>query len=115
MTAVIFEGIPLEGRKNEYLSIAVDLKPHLMKMDGFVSIERYESLYNPGKILSLSFWKDDESVKNWRNTELHREAQIKGRQSIFKDYRIRIAEVTRDYGISDREQAPDDSKLFHQS
>lgn len=113
MIAVIFEVIPASGKKDEYLSIAAELKPVLEKIGGFISVERFESINDPGKMLSLSFWKDEESIKQWRNTEMHRLAQSKGRESVFKDYRLRIADVSRDYGMFDRKEAPADSKLFH--
>ena len=113
MIAVIFEVMPKEGQKEEYLKIAAALKPELEKIDGFISIERFQSLTDSGKILSLSFWKDEESVKQWRNLEIHRRAQSKGRESIFRDYHLRIAEVSRDYGMFDRKEAPADSKAFH--
>ncbi len=111
--AVIFEVIPAEGRKQEYLDIAASLRPQLDTIKGFISIERFQSLYHPEKILSLSFWKDEEAIKAWRNIELHRTAQTKGREYIFKDYHLRIAQVVRDYGMFDREEAPDDSKETH--
>jgi heme-degrading monooxygenase HmoA len=113
MIAVIFEVIPNEGKKDEYLSIAASLAPALEQMDGFLSIERFQSLKDAGKILSLSFWRDEESVQRWRNVELHREAQAKGREWIFNDYRLRIALVSRDYGMYNRKEAPADSKEFH--
>ncbi|HKO81996.1 MAG TPA: antibiotic biosynthesis monooxygenase [Chitinophagaceae bacterium] len=113
MIAVIFEVIPASGKKDDYLTTAAELKPVLEKMEGFISVERFQSITDPGKILSLSFWKDEESIKQWRNTEMHRLAQSKGRESIFKDYRLRIANVNRDYGMFDRKEAPADSKLFH--
>lgn len=113
MIAVIFEVTPAAGKKDEYFTIAAALKPVLEKVEGFISIERFQSINDPEKVLSLSFWKDEESIKQWRNTEMHRLAQSKGRESIFKDYRLRIADVSRDYGMLDRKEAPADSKLFH--
>ena len=113
MIAVIFEVIPNEGQKDEYFKIAAALKPALEKIEGFISIERFQSINDPEKILSLSFWKDEESIQQWRNLEMHRWAQSKGRESIFKDYRLRIAVVSRDYGMFDRKEAPADSKVFH--
>lgn len=113
MIAVIFEVTPAEGRKQEYLDIAKSLRHQLDSIDGFISIERFESLYTPGKILSLSFWRDEEAITQWRNTEDHRLAQEKGRHGIFKDYRLRIAGVIRDYGMFDRKEAPSDSKQRH--
>jgi heme-degrading monooxygenase HmoA len=114
MVAVIFEVIPKsENEKKEYLDIAASLKSALEKMEGFISIERFQSLYHPEKILSLSFWKDDESVKEWRTVEMHRAAQKEGRNHTFKDYRLRVATVMRDYGMFSREEAPEDSKLYH--
>jgi heme-degrading monooxygenase HmoA len=114
MIAVIFEVEPDDDiKRQEYLDIAASLKPVLEKMDGFISIERFQSLVNPGKILSLSFWRDEESVKQWRTLEVHRSAQAKGRHDVFKDYRLRIADVVRDYGMFDRKEAPLDSKGFH--
>jgi heme-degrading monooxygenase HmoA len=113
MIAVIFEVIPSEGKKAEYLEIASQLRPELDKIDGFISIERFQSLNDPEKVLSLSFWKDEESIQQWRSLEMHRWAQSKGRDGIFKDYHLRIAEVKRDYGMFDRNEAPTDSKAFH--
>lgn len=113
MIAVIFEVEPNPGRKDAYLDTAARLKPELEKMDGFISIERFESLVKPGKILSLSFWRDEDAVKRWRNFEGHRKAQSAGRATIFADYRLRIAHVLRDYGKNERAQAPDDSRAVH--
>lgn len=113
MIAVIFEAIPAEGRWETYLDIATQLRPELEKIEGFISIERFQSVADPRKILSLSFWKDEASVVQWRNVELHRQAQQTGRRIIFVDYRLRVAEVIRDYGMKERDQAPDDSKNIH--
>ena len=113
MVAVIFEAIPGEGKKEEYFAIAEKLRPELNMIQGFISIERFQSVAHPGKILSLSFWKDEESIAHWRNVEIHRNAQAKGRRSVFSDYRLRVAQVVRDYGMNDREQAPADSKHIH--
>ena len=114
MIAVIFEVLPHVEHKQAYLDIAADLKPLLADMDGFISIERFQSLSDPHKILSLSFWRDEDAVKNWRNVESHRAAQSIGRGTIFCDYRLRIAAVIRDYGLTDRDQAPVDSRTAHQ-
>jgi heme-degrading monooxygenase HmoA len=114
MVTVIFEVIPAAGKREEYLDLAAQLKPELSKIKGFISIERFQSLINPEKILSLSFWEDEEAVAAWRNIELHRAAQIKGRSEVFSDYRLRVAVVERDYGMQTREQVPTDSKTFHQ-
>ena len=113
MIAVIFEVIPAPGRKQEYLDLAASLRPALEKIDGFISIERFESLTNPGKVLSLSIWRDDEAVKHWRELEGHRIAQAKGRGGIFADYRLRVATVIRDYGMFEREETPADSRAVH--
>lgn len=113
MIAVIFEVVPHPQHKQTYLDTAAALKPQLEKMDGFLSIERFESLAQPGKILSLSFWRDEEAVKRWRNLEEHRRAQAAGRKALFADYRLRIAHVLRDYGKNERAQAPDDSLSAH--
>jgi heme-degrading monooxygenase HmoA len=113
MIAVIFEVWPAEGHRQHYLDLAASLRPLLDKIDGFISIERFESLTEPGKILSLSFWRDEDSVAQWRNLEAHRAAQAKGRASIFRDYRLRIAGIIRDYGMTDRAQAPADSRAVH--
>jgi len=110
MIAVIFEVIPAPGRKQDYLDLAASLRPDLERIDGFISIERFESLTTPGKILSLSIWRDEDAVKRWRNLEGHRAAQAKGRGGIFADYRLRVASVIRDYGMAEREQAPSDSR-----
>ncbi len=111
--AVIFEVLPADGKKQEYLDLAAVLKPELEKIKGFISIERFQSLSNPGKILSLSFWESEEALAEWRNLERHRAAQSKGRGGIFKDYRLRVAQVIRDYGMFDRSAAPTNSKGIH--
>jgi len=113
MVAVIFEAVPGEGKKDEYFSIAEKLRPELNKIPGFISIERFQSVVNPGKILSLSFWEDEESITQWRNVEMHKQAQGQGRRSVFSDYRLRVAHVVRDYGMNERAQAPADSKKIH--
>lgn len=113
MIAVIFEVWPAEGRRQEYLDIAASLRPLLAGIDGFLSIERFESLSEPGKLLSLSFWRDEDAVKAWRNVEAHRMAQAAGRDGIFSDYRLRTAGVIRDYGLAERAEAPDDSRGIH--
>ena len=115
MIAVIFEVEPHPQHRQAYLDTAAALKPLPEKMDGFLSIERFESLAQPGKILSLSFWRDEEAVKRWRNLEEHRRAQAAGRQALFADYRLRIAQVIRDYGLNEREQAPQDSRSVHRA
>jgi heme-degrading monooxygenase HmoA len=106
MIAVIFEAQPREGQQEAYLSIAAALRPELEKIDGFISIERFHSLSEHGKILSLSWWRDEASVARWRSFEQHRAAQRAGRERIFSDYRLRVAEVLRDYGMADRAQVP---------
>ena len=114
MIAVIFEVVPADGRRQEYLDLAAKLLPELEKVDGFISVERFESLYTPGKLLSLQFWRDEESVQRWRSNERHRAMQEYGRDIVFADYRLRVASVLRDYGPFDRrEQAPEDSRAWH--
>jgi len=109
MIAVIFEVSPADGRKTDYLDWAARLRPDLEAMDGFISIERFQSLADPGKILSLSFWRDEAAVTAWRRHDRHRVAQADGRGGIFQDYRLRVAAVVRDYGMTgDRGQAPGD-------
>src|SRR3954468_18927014 len=114
MIAVIFEVWPDgDGGKRDYLGLAAALRSDLTAMDGFISIERFESLSEPGKLLSLSFWRDDKAIEAWRNVELHRSAQGKGRAYIFQDYRLRVGIVIRDYGMNNREQSPADSRQLH--
>lgn len=113
MIAVIFEVWPKSDRRQEYLELAAALRPQLEKIDGFISIERFESLTEPGKILSLSFFRDEAAILAWRNLEAHRRAQAKGRAQVFANYRLRIAGVMRDYGLHDRAQAPQDSRSAH--
>jgi heme-degrading monooxygenase HmoA len=113
MIAVIFEVCPHPESKQEYLDIAANLLPVLREMDGFLSVERFQSLSNPAKILSLSFWRDEAAVAGWRNTEQHREAQGAGRAHVFEHYRIRIGAIVRDYGLTERAQAPADSRTAH--
>lgn len=106
MIAVIFEVTPKAERKDDYFEVAAKLRPLLEKIDGFISVERFESLTTPGKFLSLSFFRDEVAVEAWRNAVAHRAAQDKGRAGIFADYRLRVASVMRDYGLADRAQAP---------
>jgi heme-degrading monooxygenase HmoA len=113
MIAVIFEVWPAEGRKDDYLAIAAALRTELEAIDGFISVERFQSITEPDKLLSLSFWRDDEAVKTWRNQQHHRASQAKGRSGIFADYRLRVAAVARDYGLKDRAAAPVDSRAVH--
>ena len=113
MIAVIFEVVPRAGQHAAYLDTAGALRPLLAGNDGFISIERFESLSTPGKILSLSFWRDEASIAKWRELEQHRGAQAAGRRSIFEDYRLRVAQVIRDYGMNDRDEAPADSRAVH--
>lgn len=113
MIAVIFEVWPHPDHRSDYFDLAAALKPQLEKIDGFISVERFESLTEKGKVLSLSFWRDEEAVKQWRNVEQHRSAQAKGRGGIFADYRLRIASVVRDYGMNERAEAPKDSRAKH--
>ena len=113
MMAVIFEVTPARGQRGAYLDAAAALKPLLAQIDGFVSIERFESLSEPGKLLSLSFWRDEEAVARWRQQEAHRSTQAAGRDHVFADYRLRVAAVVRDYGLDNRAQAPADSRAVH--
>jgi heme-degrading monooxygenase HmoA len=105
---------PAQGRATEYFDLAASLKAELEHIDGFISIERFESLTTKGKYLSLSFWRDDDAVRNWRNLEKHRGAQSRGRNGIFADYRLRVASVIRDYGMNERVEAPQDSRNAHE-
>jgi heme-degrading monooxygenase HmoA len=107
MIAVIFEAQPHAHRLDAYIDAAAHLRPLLEHIDGFISIERFESLATPGKLLSLSFWRDAAAVDHWRSVEAHRDVQRVGRESIFQDYRLHVAEIIRAYGMHDREQAPE--------
>lgn len=113
MIAVIFEVWPAEDKAGQYFDIAASLRPELEKIDGFISIERFESLTTKGKYLSLSFWRDEEAVSHWRNQGEHRIAQAMGRNGVFVNYRLRVASVMRDYGMQERTQAPMDSLGAH--
>ena len=113
MIAVIFEFVPAEGRFPDYMAIVDTLREDLAKADGFIGLERFESITAKGKFLSLQFWRDEEAVRKWRNLQKHREAQKKGRGGIFKSYRLRIATVLRDYEMDKRAQAPHDSVSVH--
>jgi heme-degrading monooxygenase HmoA len=115
MIAVIFEVWPAEGERQHYLDLAAALRPELETVDGFLSIERFQSLANPDKLLSLSFWRDEAAVQAWRRRETHRATQARGRAGVFRDYRLRVAGVLRDYGMHDRAQAPGDSRAAHRA
>ena len=113
MIAVIFEFTPAEGQFPEYMRLVEELKGDLARAEGFISLERFESITTKGKFVSLQFWKDEASVAKWRNLQKHREAQRKGRAGIFASFRLRIAKVERDYTLEDRAQAPQDSRQVH--
>lgn len=113
MIAVIFEVWPAEGEMGHYLDLAAALRSDLEKIDGFISVERFESLVTPGKLLSLSFFRDEAAVMAWRNRPRHRATQAKGRGGVFANYRLRVAQVLRDYGLNERDQAPADSRVAH--
>ncbi|MDM7941889.1 MAG: antibiotic biosynthesis monooxygenase [Hydrogenophaga sp.] len=113
MIAVIFEVVPSEAGRQAYLEMATALRTELEEMEGFLSVERFESLSQPGKLLSLSFWRDDAAVARWRSLPSHRQAQSAGRAGVFADYRLRVALVQRDYGLHARDQAPADARAFH--
>jgi heme-degrading monooxygenase HmoA len=111
--AVIFEVWPAEGCKERYLDLAAALKTELETIDGFLSVERFQSLTDPDKLLSLSFWRDEAAVKEWRNSPSHRATQKQGRSGVFRDYRLRVVDVRRDYGMTERAEAPADSRALH--
>lgn len=113
MVSVIFEVWPHPEHRAGYLAWAAELRTELEKMEGFISIERFQSLTDPDKLLSLQFWRDESCLAAWRNLQAHRAAQSAGRSTMFRDYRLRIAEVIRDYGLNEREQAPADSRAAH--
>jgi heme-degrading monooxygenase HmoA len=111
--AVIFELEPRPGAASRYFELAAALKPELESIDGFISVERFESVARPGRFVSLSFWRDEAAVQRWRGREMHRLAQPEGRSEVLAGYRLRVATVIRDYGLDDREQAPPDSRTAH--
>ncbi|MCK1292519.1 MULTISPECIES: antibiotic biosynthesis monooxygenase family protein [Bradyrhizobium] len=113
MIAVIFESWPAPGKKQSYLDMGAALSTHLESLDGFISIERFQSVIDPGKLLALSIWRDEAAVDNWRRIQVHRAVQAGSRRDVFKDYRLRVATVIRDYGMFDRNQAPVDSRHVH--
>lgn len=113
MIAVIFEFTPAEGRFPEYLDLVATLKEDLEQAEGFISLERFESITNKGRFVSLQYWRDEESIRKWRNLQKHREAQKRGRAGIFASYRLRIAGVLRDYEMDRRDEAPRDSVAIH--
>ncbi|MCR9109734.1 antibiotic biosynthesis monooxygenase [Marivita sp. XM-24bin2] len=113
MIAIIFELMPADGQKDAYLDIAATMRPMVEQVEGFISVERFQSLTNPDKLLSISFFEDEDAVHRWRKLAAHRNAQSKGRDGIFSDYRLRVCHVMRDYGMFDREQAPEDSVKAH--
>jgi heme-degrading monooxygenase HmoA len=113
MIAVIFEFTAADGRFADYKQLAEGLGEEVRRFDGFLSIERFQSISDPARFVSLSFWRDEEAVRRWRNLQKHREAQAKGRRGIFSNYRLRICSVIRDYGMQERGEAPKDSQLLH--
>ena len=114
MIAIIFEVQPADGEKQHYLDLAASLRAELDQIDGFISVERFQSLTDPMKMLSLSFFRDEEAVRQWRNLPSHRATQANGRNGVFANYRLRVANVLRDYGLNERQEAPADSRAVHQ-
>ncbi|MBN9671243.1 antibiotic biosynthesis monooxygenase family protein [Roseibium aggregatum] len=110
MIAVIFEVIPHAEKKQAYLDMAAEMRPLVEQIDGFMSVERFQSLTDPDKLLSVSFFRDEDALNEWRRLSQHRKAQKAGRTSFFKDYRLRVAHVLRDYGMEERAEAPQDSR-----
>ena len=110
MIVVLFEVEPLSGKDTRYFDIAANLREELAQVDGFVSVERFQSLTRPHVYLSMSWWRDEEAVRAWRTQAAHRQGQQEGRDSVFSNYRIRVAQMLRDYSLKQRDQAPDD---FH--
>ncbi len=113
MIAVIFELTPKAGMSDPYLDLAAEMRPLAEQIDGFVSVERFQSLTTPGKLLSLSVWRDEAALDAWRRLAEHRRAQSAGRTRLFADYRLRVAGVIRDYGMTARDEAPADSREIH--
>lgn len=113
MIAVIFEVFPAEGQTDAYLAMAAEMRPLVEKIPGFISVERFQSLTTPGKLLSVSFFEDEAALDQWRALTAHRGAQKAGRTRMFADYRLRVASVIRDYGMNERDEAPEDSKALH--
>ncbi|MBO28658.1 MAG: antibiotic biosynthesis monooxygenase [Rhodobacteraceae bacterium] len=113
MIAVIFEVYPDPDRRTEYLDLAAKMRPLVEQIDGFISVERFQSLTDPDKLLSISVFRDEEALEEWRKLTAHRGAQQLGRDTIFRDYRLRVAHVLRDYGMNERDEAPDDSRAVH--
>lgn len=113
MIAAILGGVPRPDRKRAYLDAAAALRPRLETFDGLISIERFETLVSPGKVLSVSYWRDEEAVRRWRDLEAPRHVQAEGRKNILPDYRLRVAQVVRGHGLNDRLQPQDDSQQVH--
>jgi heme-degrading monooxygenase HmoA len=113
MIAIIFEVFPAKGQQDHYLSIAADMRKMVEEIDGFISVERFQSLTNPDKLLSISFFRDEAAVDEWRRVMAHRKAQAAGRAGIFADYRLKVCQVLRDYGMTDRAEAPEDSRAVN--
>ena len=113
MIAVIFEVYPKDGLTDDYLTMAAKMRPLVEQIDGFISVERFQSLTTPGKLLSVSFFRDEEALAEWRRLTAHRGAQTAGRTRMFANYRLRVCSVIRDYGMEDRAEAPDDSRALH--
>ena len=113
MIAVIFEVEPEEGMTGPYLEMAAKMRALVETVSGFISVERFESITNPGKLLSLSFWENEAALENWRQMAEHRAAQTAGRNRMFKGYRLKVVSVMRDYGKNDRDDAPADSRALH--
>lgn len=106
MIAVIFEVLPANGQRDTYLDLAAKLRVQLEAVDGFLSVERFQSLHDPQKLLSLSFWRDEQAIASWRQADEHQRAQNLGRNGVFADYRLRVAPIVRDYGLDDRAEVP---------
>jgi heme-degrading monooxygenase HmoA len=96
MFSVMFEVNRKPEKQEEYLENAKHLKPILESIDGFIDNERFESKLREGWLLSHSTWRDEKSVIRWRTQSEHHHVQELGRFEIFRDYHLRVGEVTSD-------------------
>ncbi len=106
---VLFEVTPTKEGMEKYLELASMLKPMLSGFDGFISAERFQSLNNEGKLLSMNVWENEEAIEKWRNTLSHRMSQLEGKNKLFESYKITVCNTIREYSNTDRKNAPQDS------
>ena len=97
MIIVVFEFNVNKGREKDYFLEVEKLQTEIQNAEGFIGVDRFESNNTKGYYVSVSSWKDEQSVNKWHKNSKHAIAQNLGKKEIFKSFRIRVAKFFRDY------------------